>query len=679
LLEQKASEIQIASKYKTEFLANMSHELRTPLNSSLILSKLLMENAKGNLTEEQIQFASSIYSSGSDLLNLINDILDLSKVEAGKLDIRAEKVSVSEVLDGMKGIFQSWAQERKLGFDVICEKDIPQSLLTDRQRLDQILKNLLSNAFKFTTIGSVEIRLYRVSKDTIAFEVKDTGIGIPEEQLEIIFEPFRQADGTTNRKYGGTGLGLSISRDLARLLGGHLEVESTEGKGSLFTLMLPESFSGTLIDTPSLIANNIKIGSINQRNLENFPHIPFEDDRNDLDGVTRVVLVIEDDTKFATVLYDLAHELKYKCIVAQGADEGFAMAIEYNPFAVLLDILLPDHPGLTVLDRLKGNPKTRHIPVHVLSVEDFSTTVLNMGASGFMLKPVKRKKIIKVFEEIEVKFSQKIRRVLVAENDEVQRQIINDLLVEEGVEITTVSLAKDAIHELKTTVFDCMIMALNLPDMSGADLLQRISLEHISSLPPVIVYCRSILSQEEEDNLRKYSRSIIIKGARSPERLLDEVTLFLHLVESKMTPKHREILATVRSREQIFEGMKILLVDDDIRNIFALTSALEQRGTTIIVARNGHEALARLDEDPTINLVLMDVMMPEMDGYEATQKIRSQKRFAKLPIIAVTARAMKDDQEKCLKAGANDYLSKPVDLDKLLSLIRVWISKTGMF
>ena len=676
LLEEKASEVQRASQYKTEFLANMSHELRTPLNSSLILAKLLMDNPKENLTEEQIQFATSIYSSGNDLLNLINDILDLSKVEAGKLDIRVEPVVVDKVMDGLKQTFQSLAQEKKLVFEVKRETDMPQSFRTDRQRLDQILKNLISNALKFTEKGSVKIKLYRHSKGAVAFEVRDTGIGIPKEQQAIIFEAFRQADGTTNRKYGGTGLGLSISRDLAKLLGGSIEVESSKGKGSCFTLILPETLREPFMISPAPSEGSFQRGGANHRHFEKaLPLAPllFEDDRTDLGMTGRTVLVIEDDIKFAKILLDLAHELKFKCIIGQGADEGYELALEYAPDAILLDMNLPDHLGLTVLDRLKENPKTRHIPVQVMSVEDYSQTALQMGAIGFMLKPLKRDEIKNAFEKLDATFSKKTNRVLIVEDDKLQRESISHLIADEGIEITMVALAKDAIVELKKNVFDCMIMDLKLPDISGGELLDQMTHENIVPFPPVIVYTGTSLSNAQEDDLKKLSRSIIIKGARSPERLLDEVTLILHRVESKMSQKQRQMIKTVRSNEQVFKGKKILLVDDDIRNIFALTSALEQKGAKIFVGRNGQEALEKLNQDPQIDLVLMDIMMPEMDGYEATRRIRKQKRFAKLPIIAVTAKAMKDDHKNCLEAGTNDYVSKPVDLEKLLSVIRVWI------
>lgn len=675
LLEEKSDEVQRTSKYKTEFLANMSHELRTPLNSTMILSKLLMDNQDGNLSDKQIQFAKSIYSSGNDLLDLINDILDLSKVEAGKLEIIIKDVFLSNVMEGFKQTFQPLASQKKISFEVISEVDLPLSISTDKQRLNQILKNLISNALKFTEKGLVQVRLYRHSEGCIGFEVNDTGIGITEEQHEIIFEAFRQADGTTNRKYGGTGLGLSISKDLARLLGGSIEVESTLGKGSHFRLVLPEVYDESVV-----LCAPVKVYSGPKELIKHKPHKTslsphFEDDRLDLTRPGRTILVIENEAQFTKILFDMAHELKYKCLVAQGADEGFEMSLEYIPDAILLDMQLPDHPGLTVLDRLKENHLTRHIPVHVFSVADYMETALKMGAVGYMLKPIKLDEVRNAFIKIEKKLSQKINRVLVVEDNELQRKSICELIEDEGIEITTVSLAKEALLELKKNIFDCMIMDIKLPDMSGDELLDKMSVDKKSSFPPVIVYTESSLTREEEDRLRKHSKSIIIKGARSPERLLSEVTLFLHRIEDKMSPGRRQMLITARNREQVLEGKKILLVDDDIRNLFALTSALELKGALVVMGRNGHEALEKLDQDPNIDLVLMDIMMPEMDGYEAIRRIRQQIKFADLPIIAITAKAMEDDREKCLSVGANDYLSKPLDLNKLLSLIRVWITK----
>ncbi len=665
LLEEKANEVQRASQYKTEFLANMSHELRTPLNSSLILAKLLMDNTKENLTDEQIQFAASIYSSSKDLLNLINDILDLSKVEAGKLDIRVEKVVFAKVIEGLKQTFQSIAQEKKLIFEVIQDIDMPPSFQTDRQRLDQILKNLISNALKFTEIGSVKIRLFSHSQGTIGFEVSDSGIGIPKEQHAIIFEAFRQADGTTNRKYGGTGLGLSISRDLAKLLGGSIEVESSAGKGSRFTLILPETLSESIVMPESLPEIPFKKNPAPHKHIEKYLPLPFVDDRADIGSTGRTILVIEDDVKFSKVVFDLAHELNFKCIVGQAADEGFDLALTYNPDAILLDIKLPDHLGLTVLDRLKSFSKTRHIPVLAMSAEDFKKPTLQMGAIGFMSKPINYEKLKECFAQLEAKFTQKINRLLILENADNEITDILNLMAFEDLELTTFSSIEDGFRALSDKPFDGLIIS--------GHLLEKVTLENAKGLPPTIVYTGNTASIAEKTNLKKLSKLMTVKEARSPEILFDELALIIHLTESKMSQGQRQMIKTVRSREQIFEGKKILLVDDDIRNIFALTSALEQKGATIFVGRNGQEALDKLNQEPQIDLVLMDIMMPEMDGYEATRRIRKQKRFSKLPIIAVTAKAMVDDQEKCLDAGTNDYVSKPVDLEKLQSLIRVWM------
>jgi PAS domain S-box-containing protein len=668
LLEEKNSEVQRASQYKTEFLANMSHELRTPLNSSLILAKLLMDNPKENLSPEQIQYATSIYSSGNDLLNLINDILDLSKVEAGKLDIHIEKVVSQKVMDGLKQTFQSTAEERKLIFEVRQETNMPQSFYTDRQRLNQILKNLISNALKFTERGSVKIRLYHHSQNTLAFEVSDTGIGIPKEQQPIIFEAFRQADGTTNRKYGGTGLGLSISRDLAKLLGGSIEVESNPGRGARFTLILPEVLQESykvaeLVSEVAYRKPHLSHHSL-EKTLPAVP-LPFEDDRNDLDNEGKTILIIEDDVQFAKILLDLARELKFKCIIAQGADEGFDLALEYNPIGILLDMKLPDHPGLSTLDRLKESSITRHIPVFVMSAEDFSQASKQMGAIGFILKPFQSDKIKSALQKLEAKSSQKTKRILLLDADEPERKALAHLFLDDGVEIVGVTTPEDAILEIRKSVFDCLV--------TTHELLEIDNLDAINSFPPIVFYGTGLLAPERETRMKKLANFVLVKTADSPEKLLDKVGLILHRVEAKMSEKQQRMLKSVRNLEQSFRGKKILLVDDDIRNIYALTSALEQKGATIVVGRNGHEGLEKLNADPEIDLVLMDIMMPEMDGYEATRQIRLQKRFVDLPIIAVTAKAMRDDLQKCLEVGTNDYVSKPVDLEKLFSLIRVWI------
>ncbi|WP_095194208.1 response regulator [Pseudomonas sp. Irchel 3A7] len=680
-LEERAEELQRSSKYKSEFLANMSHELRTPLNSSLILAKLLAENPQENLSAEQVKFAESIYFAGNDLLNLINDILDISKVEAGKLEIRPENTSVARLVDGLRGMFEPLAADKQLQFHVELQDGAPAMMFTDRQRLEQVIKNLLSNAVKFTDKGHVSLSVASAPHDGVAFIIRDSGIGIAEDQQVSIFEAFRQADGTTNRRYGGTGLGLSISRDLAALLGGSISVFSTPGQGSTFTLILPQQY---------VEPGDEPVEPMQTRPLAHVPNpapaplkpliaevdIPrFNDDRGKAPFTTRCILVVEDEPNFAHILYDLAHELGYQCLVAHGADEGYDLAREFVPDAILLDMRLPDHSGLTVLQRLKEHAETRHIPVHVISVEDRVEAAMHMGAVGYAVKPTTREELKDVFARLEAKLTQKVKRVLLVEDDDLQRDSISRLIGDDDIEITAVGYAQEALDLLRTTIFDCMIIDLKLPDMLGGDLLKRMSTEDICSFPPVIVYTGRNLTRDEEAELRKYSRSIIIKGARSPERLLDEVTLFLHKVESRLSHERQTMLKTARSRDKVFEGRKVLLVDDDVRNIFALTSALEQKGAVVIIGRNGREAIARLNEVEDIDLVLMDVMMPEMDGFEATIEIRKDPRWRKLPIIAVTAKAMKDDQERCLQAGANDYLAKPIDLDRLFSLIRVWLPK----
>ena len=689
LLQEHAAALQRASQYKSEFLANMSHELRTPLNSTLILAKLLLDNAEGNLSDEQVQYARSIYSAGNDLLSLINDILDLSKVEAGRLDILPEPTRLARMLEGLRDLFLPQALAKSLAFSLNLAPDLPEMLFVDRQRLEQILRNLLSNAFKFTARGGVSLRVSAVDAEHLAFEVEDSGIGIPAEQHAAIFEAFRQADGTTNRRYGGTGLGLSISRELAQLLGGRIEVRSAPGQGSVFTLVVPVTYRPVeRAEPPLAVAAPVSMPAAAP--VAEVPPVVepprravpaprrVKDDREAYPFADRCVLVIEDEPQFAGILCDLAHELRYSCVIEHNADDGFEAAARYQPDAILLDMRLPDHSGLTVLERLKENPQTRHIPVHVVSVEDRREAALHMGAVGYALKPTTRDELREVFLRLESKLAQKVKRVLLVEDDERQRESVARLIEDDDVEITAVAFGEAALAQLRGGVFDCMIIDLKLPDMDGHELLERMAREEICSFPPVIVYTGRNLTRDEEAALMKYSRSIIIKGARSPERLLDEVTLFLHKVESDMPPERQKMLKTARSREKAFEGRRILVVDDDVRNVFALTSALEQKGAAVDIARNGREALERLEDGEAIDLVLMDVMMPEMDGFTAMQEIRKRPALARVPIIAVTAKAMKDDQDRCLRAGADDYLAKPIDLDRLFSLIRVWLPKVEL-
>ncbi|WP_250516382.1 response regulator [Caballeronia sp. INDeC2] len=680
-LETRAEALQRASRYKSEFLANMSHELRTPLNSSLILAKLLSENKAGNLTNDQIKYAQTIYSAGNDLLNLINDILDLSKVEAGKLDLHIEDVPLQRIMDTLSRTFDPLARQKKLGLELRNEIDEYPTLTTDFRRLEQILRNLLSNALKFTDAGTVSLTLRRAGgtgdMSAVQFVVTDTGIGIAPDQLEAIFEAFQQADGTTSRHYGGTGLGLSISRSLAHLLGGDISVRSTQGTGSTFTLTMPVVYGaaalpGAVDEAPAPVPVVVEERAPVEKPIEVI-HVIDDDRAETTPG--RLVLVVEDEPDFAQVLLDLAHELGYRCIVSGTASEALKLAQDNAPNAILLDIGLPDRSGLVVLQELKANPKTRHIPVHVVSASDRSEAALHLGAIGYAVKPTTREQLTTIFQRLEEKSSQKIKRVLLVEDDARQRQSIVELISDTDVEITPVEFGRDALELLKTTIFDCMIIDLKLPDMHGGDLLRQMAGIDAYSFPPVIVYTGRNLTHEEEAELMRYSQSIIIKGARSPERLLDEVTLFLHKVETDLSADRQAMLHVSRSRDRVLDGRRVLLVDDDIRNIFSLSSALEHQGLKVDIGRNGFEAIEALDKHPDIDIVLMDVMMPGMDGLEATRRIREDARFRKLPIIAITAKAMKDDQEQCLAAGASDYLAKPIDIDRLYSLLRVWMPR----
>jgi len=694
-LRDKAAELERVNRYKSEFLANMSHELRTPLNSSLIMAKLLAENRSDNLTGEQMKFAETIVSSGNDLLTLINDVLDLAKIDAGKVEIVAETVDLARLLDWAKSMFDPLAQDKRVGFEARLAEGAPAAIATDPQRLRQILKNLLANAFKFTEAGQVSLTVHAVENAAVRFEVRDTGIGIAPPQHEAIFEAFRQADGTTHRRYGGTGLGLSISRELARLLGGDIAVASDLGTGSTFAVTLPRSYAPApapeSVATPKLATNGIPhpvpapapVAHAGNGVVAPAPNgeagAPAIDDRSRLTPGARVMLVIDDDLTFAGLVADLARDLGFLALIAPTADEGVTMARTFRPSAIVLDMILPDHSGLSVLDRLKRSPETRHIPVHVISASEESRTALTMGAVGYLRKPAPREQLAAAIRSLEGRFQQQTRRVLIVENDTVEREAVARLLAGGEVETVAVATVAEALRRLRESTFDCMVMDLALADGTGFELLEQMMERDVGSVPPVIVHTARALSPDEEQRLRRYSRSIIIKGARSPERLLDEVTLFLHQVESRLPPDRQRMLKHARDREQTFAERRILVVEDDVRNVFALTSILEPRGAHVDIARNGREALDRLGAieaaGDRVDLVLMDIMMPEMDGLTAMREIRKRPGWSQLPIIALTAKAMRDDQETCLAAGANDYLAKPLDLEKLLSLARIWMVK----
>lgn len=700
-VEAKAAELELASRYKSEFLANMSHELRTPLNSLLILATLLSENSEGNLNDKQIDFAKTIHRAGTDLLNLISDILDLSKVEAGKLEVNVESMSLEQMRIGLEQVFSPMAERKGLQFSTHIGKEVPPTIRSDRQRLEQILKNFLSNAIKFTESGEVRLGIEtakwlnknNLTVEGVRIDVTDTGIGIPRDKQGMIFEAFQQGDGSTSRKYGGTGLGLTISRELAQLLESRIEVASEIDVGSTFTLFVPFSIVGDQTasmsealpprSTPNLgngrddRTENEGIRTDSEASADKAPKRPpvIEGDIGNISEGDRVIVIIEDDVDFRKLLLTQAHEAGFKALIVSNGEAGIELIGKQPVHGVLLDLRLPDVNGLSILERLKANPRTRHLPVHVISGLDYSKSALQMGAVGYLQKPVSRDQLQGAFSRIEGTLSKQIKRVLIIEDDAIQRHAMRELLGDGDIEIDAVGLGREAIAKLEETEYDCMILDLRLPDVSGFELLEMLDHRTGANKPPVIIYTGKELSKEELVKLRRYSESIIIKGVKSPERLLDEVSLFLHRVEADLPPNKQALLQSLRGKESIFEGRKILLVDDDMRNVFALANALDMRGMKVAVGKNGKEAIEALDRQPDIDLVLMDIMMPLMDGYEAMRLIRRDSRFSKLPIIALTAKAMKGDQEKCLAAGANDYVPKPVDLEKLLSLIRVWLPR----
>jgi signal transduction histidine kinase/DNA-binding response OmpR family regulator/CHASE3 domain sensor protein len=681
-VQLKARELEQASRYKSDFLANMSHELRTPLNSSLILAKLLADNPDDNLTAEQIKYALTIQSSGNDLLNLINDILDLSKIEAGHVEIRPEIIPVERLAGNLRQVFQPIAQDKKLGFILDIAPECPATITTDVQRLEQVLKNLLSNAFKFTEAGQVELTIRRSGDGQVALCVTDTGIGISEEQQQRVFEAFHQADGTISRKYGGTGLGLSISRELARLLGGSIQLKSRLGQGSTFTVIIPEAYDPAQVAARAPRAGIAIVPALPASpSPATMPSVSkIDDDREALGDGRRVLLVIEDDESFATILRDLSREMGFRSLVACTAEEALGLAKRYLPSAIILDVGLPDQSGLSVLDRLKRDVQTRHIPIHIVSGADHAQTALSLGAVGYMLKPVKREQLTEVLRKLEARLSQRMHRVLIVEDDPLQREAVAKLLTSHEVETVTAGTAAECLAHLQEQTFDCMVLDLSLPDASGYSLLETLSQETAYAFPPVIVYTGRDLSADDELRLRRYSKSIIIKGAKSPERLLDEVSLFLHQVVSELPDEQQRMIRKARNRDSLLEDRRILVVEDDVRNVYALTNILEPRGAIVEIARNGQEALDALEKAAanaatSIDLVLMDVMMPVMDGLTATREIRRRPDWQKLPVIALTAKAMPDDQQRCIDAGANDYMAKPLDVEKLLSLVRVWMPR----
>ncbi|EUC71256.1 chemotaxis protein CheY [Alcanivorax sp. 97CO-5] len=682
-LEDKIRELEMSSRYKSEFLSTMSHELRTPLNSILILSNALAQNKKGYLEEKQVEHAQVIHSAGTDLLSLINDILDISKIEEGKMDVIIDDLSPTEIVEHFRRNFAHVAESRNLDFKVELGDTLPDHFYTDRQRLEQIIKNLLSNALKFTEHGSVMLSLtqpdvsetlpsrHLVPGQTLKFAVTDTGTGIAREKQKLIFEAFQQADGTTSRKYGGTGLGLTISRELARLLGGEIGLYSDgEGQGSTFALYLPV---GRADEVETNIGDGAGEDINNNGQAHTAPMMPLNPDSDDFVVREKTVLIVEDDDEFARVLVELASDYGLEGHVCHDGEDGLEYASHYRPSAIILDIGLPGIDGWEVMEKLKADPRTKDIPVHFLSGRDERNKALEMGALDFMSKPANEDDILCAFAKIEGAIETNVRRLLVVEDSQIQHESIRELFNQKGVEITAATNGQQALDALKSTVFDCMILDLTLPDMSGFELLETLHANDDYGRVPVVVYTGKDMSREEEAKLRKYADRIILKTERSHERLLNEASLFLHWLESTLPANRRPKVKSIEHRGDIFEGKQLLLVDDDMRNIYALSAQLEELGFSIHIANNGREALQVLDDNPSIDIVLMDIMMPEMDGYEAMARIREQSQFSKLPILALTAKAMKNDRAKCIEAGANDYCSKPIDMAKLTSLLRVWL------
>ncbi|GIP23749.1 response regulator [Paenibacillus sp. J22TS3] len=695
-LEQQAVELKTASRYKSEFLANMSHELRTPLNSLLILSQLLADNKEGNLQQKQVDYARTIHTSGSDLLRLIDEILDLSKVEAGQMKVEKETLCLEELKEALQRNFEPVASKKGIGFTIEAEDGVPETVYTDGHRLQQILKNLLSNAIKFTDKGRVSLKITTTPRSGevtpqepesyLAFAVTDTGIGIAKDKMDLVFEAFQQADGTTSRKYGGTGLGLTISRELAGLIGGHIEIESEEGHGSTFTLYIPNIESGPFLanwDEPiqsdgvnpvhTPLRNEVLIPDVELTNPSLLVSSEIEDDREQIKPGDKVLLIIEDDIHFAKIMLDIARSRGFKVLVALQGDKGLALVHAFKPDAIMLDIQLPVIDGWSILERLKQNPETRHIPVHVISVVDEQQQGLTMGAMAYLKKPVNKENIENALSRIESFMNREMKRLLIVEDDLVLRDSMVELIGHDDVLITAVSTGEEALRTLQVEHYDCMVMDLGLSDISGFELLDRIRhTEQLHELP-IIIYTGQELDMREEMELKKYAESIIVKNVRSQERLFDETALFLHRVEANLPEDRREMLNKLHNSEDAFDGKRILLVEDDIRNVFALSNVLESHNLEVVFAENGREALELLEKDTNFNLILMDIMMPEMDGYETMRAIRAMPQFQHLPIIALTAKAMKEDRQLCLDAGASDYISKPIDTVRLISMLKVWL------
>jgi CheY-like chemotaxis protein/signal transduction histidine kinase len=680
-LEEKASELALTSKYKSEFLANMSHELRTPLNSILILGQQLAENPEGNLLAKQVEFARTIHGAGTDLLNLISDILDLSKIESGTVTVDAEEIAFANLLDMIVRPFRHEAETRQLSFEVNLDPHLGRTMTTDSKRLQQVLKNLLSNAFKFTSQGGVRLSVSEVQNGwsgghpvleqaptVVAFEVSDTGIGIPHEKQKVIFEAFMQADASTSRKYGGTGLGLAISRELSNLLGGEIQLRST------FTLYLPLRYVGPSA-APKPAAS---VAFVHPPAAHVAPERPIEqipDDRLEIRPGDSILLVVEDDPHYARIMVDLAREKGFKVLVAARGTDALELAKQYQPTAVSLDVFLPDMLGWTVLSQLKQNPLTRHIPVQIITLDEDRQHGMARGAFSFVTKPTSTEGVEAALARIKEYAKPRRKRLLVVEDDRVEQKSIAELLGHDDIEIVPAGTGAEALRVLRAQPCDCVVLDLRLPDMSGFEVLEELRGDAKLSDVPVVVFTGRELSAEEDAELHTMARSIVVKGVESPERLLDETALFLHRVVTELPPEKQRMLERLNSSDEDLVGRTVLLIDDDARNIFALSSVLERRGMRVLTATTGSEAIALVDSTPDLAIVLMDIMMPEMDGYRTMRAIRQKPAFRRLPIVALTAKAMKGDREKCMEAGASDYLAKPVNTEQLLSALRMWLHR----
>ena len=681
-VSMKAEELEASSRYKSEFLANMSHELRTPLNSILILARILKENKPSNLNEDQIKYAGVIHNAGADLLNLINDILDLSKIESGKVELTIENVSPASVCRNMELLFSEIANSKRIHFNTSISNDVPGVFRTDGGRVEQIIKNLLSNAFKFTPeAGSIDLKVDVVSaaqtlysanlrnsaSAILAFSISDTGIGIPDEKQKLIFEAFQQADGSTSRKYGGTGLGLSISKELAALLGGEIQLSSEPGNGSKFTLYLPVTETDALTARASLVDEPLSISNNPEAQTET-PGI----------SEPHTLLIVEDDFMFAKLLENYAIQKGYKPVLAHDGKTALSIARAEVPHAIILDIFLPDTDGWAILKTLKADPLTHNIPVHMMSSgENNPDRAHEEGAVGFLKKPIESNALNEAFELLEHAQLNNFKSVLIIEDQELQSEVVKAQLSSRGIDVSQAFNGQQAMELLEQQSFDCIILDLNLPDISGMELLDKIknipALVHI----PVVINTAMELDQEKMTRIMRYSEAMVLKSNKSNERLMDEVSLFINKLQQQsnfVAPAEPLRKPKPTNQEKVLKGKTILITDDDMRNIFALSTALHEFEMQIVIANNGREAIDKLSSTPSIDLILMDIMMPEMDGYEAIRQIRKDENYSKLPIIALTAKAMKNDRQKCIDAGASDYISKPVDIDKLLSLMRVWLS-----